>query len=303
MRRTVAIVSNVLVLVFAFAFIVTAQETSSPDDTISNLKQQLMEIEWNETELRIRHEELDEELKPANIEIAVAGIGSTHPEDLREHRRKLLTIERDGIQTQLDLLEEKRARIKAAIAAAEFAAYLKYALPSPTPSPATSPSKPITQGMISPEEARPRTGTLRSVITTKGLDAQSYAIPDANLKLNGAVQLIGASSNDQGEYEFTNVPVGTYTLVASAQGFETTVKIVTVGAGATLIENISLEVAEIKELVTVKSTAEGIQLTKTSPATTIQERATNQSAIILNGATVTDPASGWPAKSIREARS
>jgi len=149
MHRTVATVS--FVLVFAFAFAVTAQETTSPDDTIANLKQQLMEIEWSETESRIRLEKLDEELKPANVEIAVAGIGSTHPEELREHRRKLLTIERDGIQTQLDLLEEKRARIKAAIAAAEFAAYLKYALPSPTPSPATSPSKPMTQLTMLPD--------------------------------------------------------------------------------------------------------------------------------------------------------
>ena len=149
MGRTVTIIS--IVLVFAFAFIVTAQETSSPDDTIANLKQQLADVEWIKTELRIRVEELDEELKPENVEKAVAGIGSTHPEELREHRRTLLTIERDGIQTQLDLLEEKRARINAAIAAAEFAAYLKYALPSPTPSPATSPSKPMTQLMMLPD--------------------------------------------------------------------------------------------------------------------------------------------------------
>ena len=149
MRRTVTIIS--IVLVFAFAFTATAQETSSADDPIANLKEQLAEIESTKTELRIRLEELDEELKPENIEIAVAGIGSTHPEELREHRRKLLTIERDGIQTQLDLLEEKRARIKAAIAAAEFAAYLNYALPSPTPSPATSPSKPMTQLMMLPD--------------------------------------------------------------------------------------------------------------------------------------------------------
>ena len=149
MRRIVTIIS--IVLVFAFAFTATAQETSSADDPIANLKEQLAEIESNKSELRIRLEELDEELKPDNIEIAVAGIGSTHPEELREHRRKLLTIERDGIQTQLDLLEEKRARIKAAIAAAEFAAYLKYALPSPTPSPATSPSKPMTQLMMLPD--------------------------------------------------------------------------------------------------------------------------------------------------------
>ena len=149
MRRTVTIIS--IVLVFAFAFTATAQETSSPNDTIASLKQQLGDIEWIKTELRIRLEELDEELKPENIEIAVAGIGSTHPEELREHRRKLLTIERDGIQTQLDLLEEKRARIKAAIAAAEFAAYLKYALPSPTPSLATPLSKPMTQLMMLPD--------------------------------------------------------------------------------------------------------------------------------------------------------
>ena len=149
MRRAVAIIS--IVLVFAFAFIVTAQETNSADDKIANLKQQLMEIEWIETDAQIRLEELDEQLKPENIERAVAGIGSTHPEELREYRRKVLTIERDGIQTQLDLLEEKRAQIKGAIAAAEYVAYLKYALPSPTPSPATPPSKPMTQLMMLPD--------------------------------------------------------------------------------------------------------------------------------------------------------
>jgi hypothetical protein len=149
MRRTVTIIS--IVLVFAFAFTARAQDTSGPDDTIANLKQQLADIEGIKTELRIRLEELDEELKPENIEIAVAGIGSTHPEELREHRRKLLTIERDGIHTQLDLLEEKRARIKAAITAAEFAAYLNYALPSPTPSPATWPSQPMTPLMMLPD--------------------------------------------------------------------------------------------------------------------------------------------------------
>ncbi len=149
MRGTVTIIS--ILLVFALAFTATAQDTSSPDETIANLKQQLMEIESIETESRIRLEELDEQLKPENIELAVAGIGSTHPEELREHRRKLLTIEREGTQTQLDLLEERRARIKDAIAAAELAAYWKSALPSPTPSPATSPSKPMTQLMMSPD--------------------------------------------------------------------------------------------------------------------------------------------------------
>jgi len=46
-------------------------------------------------------------VKPESIERDLAGIGSVHPEELREHRRKLLTIERNGLQTQLDLLEER----------------------------------------------------------------------------------------------------------------------------------------------------------------------------------------------------
>ena len=234
MRRTFAVIS--IVLVFAFAFIVTAQQISSPDNTIANLKQQLMEVESLETESRIRLEELDEQLKPENIERAVAGIGSTHPEELREHRRKQLTIERDGIKTQLDLLEENRARINVAIAAEEYSAYLKYALPSPTPRPVTSPS-----------------GTLRGAIMTKGTDAQSYPIASASLRLKGIAQLTEASSNDHGEYEFTDLPVGEYTLQVSAQGFKTVKKVVAVRARETLIENITLEMAEIQESITVKS--------------------------------------------------
>jgi len=254
-----------IVLVFAFAFIVTAQETNSADDKIANLKQQLMEIEWIKTDAQIRLEELDEQLKPENIERAVAGIGSTHPEELREYRRKVLTIERDGIQTQLDLLEEKRAQIKGAIAAAEYVAYLKYALPSPTPSPVTSPSKPMTQ-LMSLEEARPLTGTVRGAIITKGADAHSYNIPNANLKLKATAQLIEASSNDQGEYEFANLSVGEYTVEVSAQGFKNVSKVVVVRTGETLIENITLEVAGIQESLTVKSASEGVQTTEAATA-------------------------------------
>jgi len=241
MRRAVAIISSVLV--FAFPFIVTAQETNSTDDKIANLKQQLMDIEWIDTEARIRLEELNEQLKPQNVELAVAGIGSTHPEELREYRRKVLTIERDEIRTQRELLEEDRARIKAEIAAAEYVAYLKYALPSPTPSPVTSPSNPTTQ-LVSPEEARPLTSALRGAIITKGADGHSYNIPGANLKLKAAAKLIEASSNDQGEYEFANLTAGEYTLEVSAHGLKTASKVVVVRTGETLIENITLEVAD-----------------------------------------------------------
>jgi hypothetical protein len=102
-----------------------AQQSTGRKVSISTLKQQLLDLEMKETLIRVRIEELDEQLKPESIERELAGIGSVHPEELREHRRKVLTIERNGLQTQLDLLEEDRAGIEAAIAAAGTAASLE----------------------------------------------------------------------------------------------------------------------------------------------------------------------------------
>jgi hypothetical protein len=110
-----------------------AAQDASKSDEIARLRQQLIDFENKEMQLRLRLEELDEALKPQNIEFALAGIGSTRPEELREHRRKMLAIERDGVETQLRLIQESHVRTEAAIAAAESTAYLKYLQPSPTP--------------------------------------------------------------------------------------------------------------------------------------------------------------------------
>jgi hypothetical protein len=150
-KPAIAVVS--IVIAFGLAWTVAAQQRTGREGTASTLKQELLDLESKETRLRMRLEELDEQLKPESIERELAGIGSTHPEELREHRRKLLTIERNGLQTQLDLLEEDRARIEAAIATAGTAASLEYAQPSPSPLRVTAPARPITE-MISLRDLR-----------------------------------------------------------------------------------------------------------------------------------------------------
>jgi hypothetical protein len=150
-KQTIALVS--IVMAFGLIWPVAAQQCTGREATASTLKQQLLDLESKETHLRIRLEELDEQLKPESIERELAGIGSVHPEELREHRRKLLTIERNGLQTQLDLLEEERARIEAAIAAAGTAASLEYAPPSPSPLRVIAAAMPITE-MISLRDLR-----------------------------------------------------------------------------------------------------------------------------------------------------
>ena len=142
-KQAIALVS--LGIAFGLASTVAAQQGTGRDGTASTLKEQLLDLESKETQLRMRLEEIDEQLKPESIERELAGIGSTHPEELREHRRKVLTIERNGLQTRLDFLEEDRARIEAAIAATETAASLEYAQPSPSPLRVTTPAKAITE--------------------------------------------------------------------------------------------------------------------------------------------------------------
>ena len=69
-------------------------------------------------------------MQPENIERSLAGIGSTRPEELREMRRRQLTIERDGVRAQLKTLETSKQRLEAAIANAEALAYQQSARPA-----------------------------------------------------------------------------------------------------------------------------------------------------------------------------
>jgi peptidoglycan hydrolase CwlO-like protein len=102
-------------------FTVVAQE--SRQERVANLRAQLVEVQAKQTDLQTRMQTIDEQIKPENIERSLAGIGSTHPEELREQRRRQLEIERKGLQSQLDTLAASRARLEAAIASAEAMSY------------------------------------------------------------------------------------------------------------------------------------------------------------------------------------
>ena len=118
-----------VLLVLVFTATANAQESSSAAESVDKLRAQLLEVQGKEEALKARTQQLDESLKPENIERSLAGIGSTKPEELRESRRQQLTIERDGVQAQLALLETSRQRLETAIANAEARAYHESARP------------------------------------------------------------------------------------------------------------------------------------------------------------------------------
>ena len=119
--------------VFVLALLVApAMAQSGAQERAAKLRAQLTDLQAQQVDLQSRLAQLDEDIKPENIERSLAGVGSTHPEDLREARRRQLEIQRKGIQSQLDNLATTHARLEAAIATADAQSYRETVGPNPS---------------------------------------------------------------------------------------------------------------------------------------------------------------------------
>ena len=112
-----------LILLIAWATPVLAQNNETSAESIDEMKLQLIDLGAQEEEAKLHSQQLDEALKPENIQNSLAGYGSTRPEELREQRRKELTAQKAVVTDQLQLLALKRTQLEAAISAAEVRAY------------------------------------------------------------------------------------------------------------------------------------------------------------------------------------
>lgn len=148
-----ALIISDLTIAFT-SFPASAQTQSSAQEKAASLRTQLSEVETKQARLQTRLQDLDEKLKPENIENALAGVGSTRPEDLREQRRRQLEIERNGVQKQLDLLATSHSRLETAIAKADADAYRQSAQPITTTPVGTTSVSDSTAAAIAPQRPR-----------------------------------------------------------------------------------------------------------------------------------------------------
>ena len=118
-----------LLLIAACAASASAQGPASAAQQVESLRAQLSDVQKREEELQTRMRQLDEDLRPENIERYFALNGSTRPEELREQRRRQLERQKAGVQAQLDQLAQSRTRLETSIATAEAAAYRESANP------------------------------------------------------------------------------------------------------------------------------------------------------------------------------
>lgn len=114
-----------IALVAMFTAGVNAQGSSAPSaaENAADLKLRLVEAQAQEAELQTRLRQLDEDMKPENIQRSLAGVGSTRPEELREQVRQQLSIQRDGVSAQLKIVTANRERLESAVSFAEAQAY------------------------------------------------------------------------------------------------------------------------------------------------------------------------------------
>jgi cell division protein FtsB len=120
-RSRTTVVIEVSILIGLFSVYVFAQQ--SAQERAASLRAQLIETQARQAELQTQLQQLEEDLKPENIERSLAGVGSTHPEELREERRRQLEIKRKGLESQLEVLAASRTRLEAAVARADTESY------------------------------------------------------------------------------------------------------------------------------------------------------------------------------------
>ena len=138
------------VLVPSIASVAIAEDEYEKIDAaqnLDNLRLKLIDIQAREAELQNRARQLEEDIKPENIERSLAGVGSTKPEELREYRRRQLSIQLESVRGEQKILATSRERLEAAIRTAEANAYHQSA---------QGPGNPVTQMLRAQYVARPR---------------------------------------------------------------------------------------------------------------------------------------------------
>ena len=104
------------------------------------------------------------------------------------------------------------------------------------------------------QQVTAQTSTLQGTVTVSSTSGPGQILPGVtlNLTLSGSSQNTRSTvTNDQGEFKFTDLAAGTYSLEVSLSGFKPHSKYVTIGSGVVTVANIGLELLEVSGTVDV----------------------------------------------------
>jgi hypothetical protein len=96
--------------------LVDLERLSRAEQRAASMRTELRDVQSKEADLEAKAEQIDYDLKPENIERSTSGYGTTHPEELRDQRRRQLESEKQRVRKQLDQLAASRTGLEQAIA-------------------------------------------------------------------------------------------------------------------------------------------------------------------------------------------
>src|SRR5262245_20524027 len=76
------------------------------------LRKQLLELIEKETAFKMRLTQLEEDMRPENIERSMATYGTTRTAELRDTRRRVLDSEKRGVENLLQITTQSRLRLE-----------------------------------------------------------------------------------------------------------------------------------------------------------------------------------------------
>ncbi|MDQ3181712.1 MAG: hypothetical protein M3Q33_14490 [Acidobacteriota bacterium] len=85
---------------------------SRAEQRAENLRKQLYELIEKESTLKARIEQIDSDTRPEMIERSIALVGTLHPEELRDVRRKNLQAEKLNLEKLLAQIESNRTNLE-----------------------------------------------------------------------------------------------------------------------------------------------------------------------------------------------
>ncbi len=122
----------------------------------------------------------------------------------------------------------------------------------------------ITLSLAGTQAVLAQTSMLQGTVCVSSTSGAGERLPGASLTLTPASSgqpSRSAVTNEQGEYKFTDLAAGIYTLQIDLTGFKQQAKTVTLQKDTTAVENINLELEGLTADVTVVEDGDGLDTT------------------------------------------
>ena len=132
----------------------------------------------------------------------------------------------------------------------------------------------ITLSLTGTQAVLAQTNMLQGTVSVSSTNGAGERLPGASLKLTPASSGQPSRStvtNEQGEYKFTDLAAGIYTLQIDLTGFKQQTKTVTLQKDTTAVENINLELEGLTADVTVVEDGEGLNTTPSGESVSFKQ--------------------------------